>query len=466
MREKQYYHAALERSLLNGNHLKKRIDRAIGDAPRPVRTNGEWNPRPIPWIAIPVTALLVLATLTIALTGGFARNNRSEQKPGAATAATPEPTEAPTDAVYGDGASLELQNLGTNVKLLPEFEPEMYDECVLWRESHGGRPVTEQDWGWLRSTNVEVESLTVSDQRISWTITVTPERMEPFAAFVIPTDSEQQSIELNLGGATYTVEGDDTVHSLGDVFNGGSWSENGASFTEEWWANPMYFTEPLPDSGIVTVTAQYNVIDFSVEDMGRRFGAVAILEHTFSFDAADLKPVAPEQTLDLALSGTYLLTVRNEEGNGYRTEPVLLDGMRLHTVIDYRRSGIYMTFSIVGAPETKYVAALLSMQDSFGGGQLPLWTDGDTARPVTVEQRAYTHVGEQRVVFRIPLTPKDYNGRASIPFEAFANYVVASGDAPEQADWSWDSTQGSLPETRSAYESLLKTEIPLPQLSK
>ncbi len=144
MNEKAFYHAALNRSLLNGKALKKRIhtriaaEDAIEETPRKAESKpvaperSEWNPRPIPWIAIPVAAMLLLSTVTIGIAAGaigFKSRHAATDDPNAIVApADPDPADA-----------LNLVDLGCTVKLLPEFDEALKKECTDWRETHVNR---------------------------------------------------------------------------------------------------------------------------------------------------------------------------------------------------------------------------------------------------------------------------------------------------------------------------------------
>ena len=296
MNEKRFYHTALDRTLLGGKSVKKQIDAKIraekAEASRQKsarsasRNAKEWNPRPVPWIAIPVAAMLLLCTLTIGITAGARALRDSKQ---AAASATPQPTAtpAPVQTMHtGAQADIDLKDLGCTVKLLPEFDDELKAECLDWRQSQGGEPYREEDWTWLKSATMTITDLRQSGSRIQWTEETVSEPLQPFLE--MRTNAAGQSVELSLDSVTYTVEGDDTVYSLGTVFNETDWKPETDRFFMTWCNERSTSDTPLPAEGIVTMTATYCVVDFKVEDMGRRFGSVALIEHTFSYDAAKL----------------------------------------------------------------------------------------------------------------------------------------------------------------------------------
>ncbi len=295
MNEKRFYHAALDRTLLGGMSVKKQIDakiragRADASRQKSVRTASrntqEWNPRPIPWIAIPVAAMLLLCTLTIGITAG-ARALRDSKQAASATpmpTATPAPVHAVSAAAHPD---IGLKDLGCTVKLLPEFDDALKQECLDWRTSQGGEPYREEDWAWLRNTVMTITELEQSGSRFQWTVDTVSDPLQPFLE--MSTVAEGQAVELSLDSVTYTVEGDETVHSLGSAFNQTDWKPGSDRFSTTWCNERTTSDAPLPAKGVVTMTAAYCVVDFKVEDMGRRFGSVALIEHTFSYDAEKL----------------------------------------------------------------------------------------------------------------------------------------------------------------------------------
>ncbi len=456
MNEKQFYHAALEKSLLGGKSQKARIDRAVRAASSvEKRPDGrEWNPSPIPWIAIPVTALLLLATLTVALTGGFARKGHAITQPGSAS---PQPAPAQNDGDLTVLIENPIRAESFTVRLLPEFDRDLYDECLLWRESQGGAPVTEQDWGWLRDSRIELlgvmQQAGASDPLI-WQIRFTPTNMQPFSESDFSAPG--QVLEFAVNSAQYTVEGDKTSYPLGGVYNAVSFDADADGITAAWCSD-----RALPESGLVTVTVQYGIIDCKVEDMQRYFGSVAIVEHTFTLDAGALKGSTTH--VSVPLSGTHWLTVCKETHTGYRNEQLSLDGVVLDAEVCRSGMGILLTFTVLDAPESmseyQRSAIPLSLQNnSFGEGESPLiYVNGEPAGRALRIRRGYPYDGS---VPQYLIPASSLSGPiSSLGIEGFLN-CVTNGDL--SYDWSYDSAAGPLsPLLCFASEPLFYVDLPI-----
>ncbi len=302
MSEKRFYHSALEKALLSGKVQKRRVKAAIEADPvrptkntirredtgirqnstavrqNPARSGKEWNPRPVPWIALPVAAMLLLTVVAGAITAGAMGLYKPTQK---AAADTPIETAAP---MAQTAPALELTDLGSNVVLLPDFSEELQRECLDWRERQHGAPYKVEEWEWLKDVKPEVLGVAYNGREFSWNVKtklpqIEPFTMNPVGAYV------GQLVELSCPNNVYiSVNGGERTPLTHPVN-----ARNASISASQWFEGGTYYSDAdLPASGIVTVTERFYLVDYRVEDMQRYFGAVAYIEHSFSFNAAAL----------------------------------------------------------------------------------------------------------------------------------------------------------------------------------
>lgn len=290
MSEKRFYHSALEKSLLSGRAQKRRIKAAIAAQSDTVRqkkdtirqnttrSTKEWNPRPIPWIALPVAAMLLLTVLAGAITAGAMGLYKPTQK-----AATDAPVvTAPPKAQAAP--ELNLTDLGSTVVLLPDFSEELQRECLDWRERQHGAPYKVEEWEWLKDVKPEVIGVAYNGKEFSWNVKTTLPQLEPFM-MNLGDAYDGQLVELSCPDNVYISVNDSERTPLTNPVN----ARNASFSTSSWFESGTYYTEAaLPASGTVTVTERFYLVDFRIEDMQRYFGAVAYIEHSFSFNAAAL----------------------------------------------------------------------------------------------------------------------------------------------------------------------------------
>ena len=343
MTEKRFYRLALEGSLLDGKNVKQQIDAKIAvaersAASRSARSNAEWNPRPIPLIAIPVTVLLVLCTLTVAAFGGFAGRNGSRSAAGESTP-TAQPAEAPAPPV--------IENEPCSVKLLSEFDAELKQECLDWRASQTRESYDESKWTWLRESKLEAVEVYDCGGMLHWRIAFTATNLQPFLE-----DDMDRRLDFTMWRVWYSVEGSDAEYSLGDLYNslGYRFDETQGTLYEGWYASGA--KQPLPTTGKITVTMQYCIVDCSVEDMGRYFGSIAVVEQSFTFDAAALQNDPTTEHRLIPLSGSYTFTMPNADRTVYQNRTLSLDGVMLDASIRHTDTDVRVWFTVKEAPES------------------------------------------------------------------------------------------------------------------
>ncbi len=287
MSEKRFYHLALEGSLLSGKAQKRKLNAKLNrEFPERAAKAGkpgnskEWNPHPVPWIAIPVAAMLLLSTLTVGVMAG-ANALRGANK-------QPETVEEPINAA----SDLNLVDLGCTVKLLPEFDEALKAECLDWRERQHGKPYEEADWAWLRDLKTETVGVAEKDGSFYWAEKISLPRTEPFENEGLESGYDEQALELAVPELLRISAGGEEKQ-LNCVVNAESYGYRSFSRTGKWESGTYYTASPLPASGTVTVTERIYVVDYKIEDMQRYFGAVAYIDHTFSFNAAAVQAQMP-----------------------------------------------------------------------------------------------------------------------------------------------------------------------------
>lgn len=449
MNEKRFYHMVLEGRLLNGKALKHRIDRVLFSATsaNTSRSSERKTTRSIKWITVPVTAMLILATLVIALIPG-AKLHKHNPAASIGTANTA-PTSAP--------ATLNLVNEKTDIHLVSEFDAELRQECMDWRDSHG-KSFNASDWNWL--LNTEVKTVTAAERagKLSWSVIIRPDSIVPFTN----TDwsGQEQATEISLWRAWYTTDNGEK-HSLSDVIDTTGSRIDTTEGMEYLTFCQRDVDEALPTAGRITVTAQYCVVDCSVEDMGRYFGSVALIEHTFSFNAEGINYEI--RHFPVALSGNHMLTVQQSEQT-YTNIERSLEGVILDTNVWYTPTGIDLCFSVAYAPtdwtDAERNALLLSMQNCTASvgmdNALPRYRIGDgESKQVQHIQSGYPwRYSDSHYI--IPLAVTDPAWDSDLTVEVFTSHLTSlSGEE------KWTLYPGKdEPVVDSAVTSLFSVKIP------
>lgn len=470
MREKQLYHTALERNLLNGRSVKRAVLARVGEKQgaalkSKAKARGkDWTPRPLPWIAVPVTALLLLVTLTVGVAAGAAgfKTRRADE--------TTDPVSEHTvsGAVTADAA---VRDHAASIRLLPELAEA--EEFAGQRQAHGQPPFSEEDWGWIRNMQLSVERVTLDNTLLSW---VTKVRVQPIGAteqLLNPFTNEGPGQQLDFFPEEAYCKretADDAAKAI-DTFNIGS----GYTFAVEGGWLTMYvpttfylpsdFTTEAgaPASDTVSVTQQFRIIDNRVDSQAY-IATLAEIEQSFRFDLETLQTVAEPTRVPVPLAGECVLTVEKEGHTGYRNERLSLEGVVLDAKIRYTQKGILVSFAVSEAPEawtSLHRQALLRAMAFHERQSRSYYSVNGEAKQET--WRFDRGADPEDACILVPIEPSDYGAVQLLTLDMTASHIVAADNQTPREDWEWDSTDGELPlETTVEAAQLVTVTVPLP----
>ena len=172
-------------------------------------------------------------------------------------------------------------------------------------------------------------------ERLQWTTVLTTDYAAMFEGGTV--------VDALADRCYYTVEGSGERHELS--CGGGVHKIEGNDLLLETSART---DAAFPDSGTVTVTQTIRILDCKV-DMQGDCATLALLTHSFTFDAAGGAAVSDTARLTIPLSGTYCLTLDEVDADGtewLQNELVSLDGVALDAAVEYRQTGVYVTLTL------------------------------------------------------------------------------------------------------------------------
>ncbi len=360
-------------------------------------------------------------------------------------------------------ASAKPETGNYSIVMLPEMENA--DELNEWRQKMGQPVYSEEDWGWIREIRPEIEEVLVDGSTLVFNVRLNTDHGTSFAN--VRTGDGQWTDAL-CDEAYYTVLDTGKIGelSLGTGISPDSVSENGATLYTE-----SDLDESFPTEGKVRVTMTIGIRDARVDDMGS-VGLLANITYSFEFDASAGADVAAPIVTERPLSGSVVLTLIGKNGLEYN-ERVSLDGVVLEETLNFRNTGVYVTYRIKSAPEEwykplyepsmqgQYVATyanafLVQCSDS---GSLPGFlvtcapkgsTDENEilipGKPNSMEGDAYTCI--------LPFFPSDYEKLKATGYELRLGFRSVTMFNDEPVGENWIMPEGAGLESYDLYTEL------------
>jgi len=226
----------------------------------------------------------------------------------------------------------------------------------------------------------------------------------------------------------------------------------------------------LPTGGEVTIRCGASLLRTQpyAPETGEAYAdtTILIVQQTFTFDADRLLHVADPVHVAVPLSGTYILSVHTE--TGFRNERVILDGVTLDAEIHYTEQGVFVILSIKepGAlSEAQQTALYAAINGGPDGGALKAGARAlRTDKAVRVSGMIRVFWGATNLSrLEIDVKPEEYETAEGVELTIFAVYATGAVGQEPRDDWSWDVSEGNLPELMTADRELAKIEIPLPK---
>ena len=446
MREREAYRAAIDAHLAG----KERIRNAVLGAERKPGMRGRGRVhKPLVRAAAIAAALLLCTGAALAAAEWI---GREQYTPGTYLFDTQgarsegEPIADVENAI----AAAAPENGSYSVRLLPELEDAA--ELANRREDMGQSPFSEADWGWLREVVPSIGEALISGHTISWSTRLTTSHA---AAFSSGGDAAGQWLDAITDTAYYTVSGDETPHALSCSTG---LNPNQANESSVMLGTECETDDGFPTSGIVTVTQVIRILDTRVDPMSN-IGTLALIEHTFTLDAASGAAASETVHVSVPLTGDCILTVSS--GGAVRNERVNLDGVVLDAAIDYASAGLYVKLTVTETPAgwtDAYTDALMSITHAGDmRGMRALYTvDGMQYSPSLP-----SFIPCQELAYILPVFPSDYGDISSLTMELLLERWTALNGEPCGEDWS----TAALPSSWSAEgesQPLATFEIPLP----
>lgn len=490
MKEKTFFHNALESDLLSGRKQKRRLDAALGRtkaAPAtaaPVRGKTKKESALKRWIYIPAVAVLLMLTVALGAVV-IMRGLRNEQRQ------AEQPIVSEKQVLLSESAE---------IRLLPELDPEhRFDQTRI--NALGLPAYDETEWSWLREVTATVTGLSATADSIRWTVELRVPKGEwtdnPFISLVEVTRGMPLCFFHADSGLDTPDDGAQLVEfaSPGEI----TFSETAdewIAFIPEICAMPQtydQFPAVLPPTGEVKITNTLLLLERTDEkadeiyvatyaedeETGERTYPIAgsemlpatllgTIEHTFVFDAEALLNIADPIHIGVPLSGEYILSIH--ENNGFHNEHVDLSGVTLDAEIHYTVEGVVVILSIKDAgalSDVEQESLYLALSGGPGGtGDLPF----AAAREVDSSYRVYplsrTFWGSTRFArYLIQIDPSEYAAAKDVDFRGNLSYAVGEANGEPREDWSWNSVDGALPSLLMDCRQLPTLSIPLPEVS-
>ncbi len=463
MKEKAFYHSVLKNTLLDKTNAKARIDARTRSGFTAEKKRIHISRRAV--IALAVAASLLVVGSAAAATSLFSREGyvpgRYIQKDAderqASEQAIPDVEQAITAATPKD--------VSYEIRMMPEIDTD--GKIAEWREQMGQPAYNEADWAWVRELKPTIGDVLYDGKALYVTTYIETDRPN---VFYYAADTEQQAW-IASEEVSYTVPGDAMPHTL--ELYGENWGNEFTDHSVKVVAEGT--TDAFPEEGIVTMTQRLYVADALVDDMLPTRAAVAIIDFTFTFDAAAGRSVAEDAHISIPLSGEYLISMEewwlpdasgNVSGNAiFRNKPLNVDGVMLDAKIEYRPVGIYVTLTVKDAPEnwTQYEknSLLTAISD---------WLSEEPDIPFTVngeepQKPEHMNYGANDAIYvLLPIYPSDYASVSSLRLDLLMHRIVSANGQEPSDDWTWDfEKQGGINKSIRVSEPLATIEIPIPK---
>ena len=467
MKEKEFYRGVLNQTLMNKTEAKARIDVQTGFAPAVERKRIHLSRRAV--IAIVVAASLLIVGSAAAATSIFAREGyipgRYIQK---------DPNERQTsDNVIPDVEQTITAAMPTDVSyelhMMPEIDVD--GKIAGWREYMGQPPYKEEDWAWVRELKPSIGDVLFDGKALYVTTYVETSHPE---VFYYDTDTEQQ-LWIASEEATYTVNGESFAYTM--PLYGENWGYDYTDHSVKVVAQGEPEEGTFPEDGIVTMTQRLYVADALTDDMQPTRAAIAVIDFTFTFDAAAGRTVAEDAHVSIPLSGEYIVSMLEwaryktfeevSQNDMIRNDMLNVDGVTLDAKIEYRPVGIYVTLTIKDAPETwthyERTSLLSAIRDGMSDGpDIPFRINDEELQ--TPESMNYS--GNESIYVLLPVYPSDYDSVTSLTLELLMHRIVSVNGEEPRDDWSWDfGKQGGYAQEVYESEPLATFEIPIPKIN-
>ena len=335
-------------------------------------------------------------------------------------------------------ASAKPESGKSSVTMLPEMKDAT--ELNVWRQKMGQPVYSEGDWGWIREIRPEIEEVLVDGTALVFNVRLNTDHGMCFAW---GHEGEGQHLDVLCDDATISFEKNgqrfEQLMYAGTGINADSVSEDGATLYSEIELDDL--SEPLPTDGTVQVTMTIGIYDKLVDNMAH-IGELAYITYSFAFDASAGADIAEPIVTERALSGSVVLTLEDRNGREYN-ERVSLDGVVLLETLNFRSTGVYVTYRIKSAPEGWTDAHTLAlMQPSFESaghyGLTVACAPKGSANEDEILLPGYPSGGVGReYVGILPIFPSDYERVKAGDWEIRLGYryVAAFNDAPVGEDW-------------------------------
>lgn len=335
-------------------------------------------------------------------------------------------------------ASAKPETGNYSIVMLPEMEDAA--ELNAWRQKMGQPVYSEEDWGWIREIRPEIEEVLVDGNALVFNVRL---HTDHGMSFAFGHEGEGQHLDALCDDATIIFEKNgqrfEQQLGAGTGINTDSVSEDGATLYSEVELDLL--SEPLPTEGPVQVTMTIGIYDKLVDDMAH-IGELAYITYSFTFDASAGADIADPIVTERTLSGSIVLTLEDRNGREYN-ERVSLDGVVLEETLNFRSTGVYVTYRIKSAPEGWTDAHTLAlMQPSFeSAGHYGLTVacapkGSATEDEILLPGYPSGSAGREYVGI-LPIFPSDYERVKAGDYEIRLGYryVAAFNDTPVGEDW-------------------------------
>ncbi len=447
-REREAYRAAIDVNLAEKERIRSAVLHAEAAPAKAARPRVR---RPLVRIAIAAAALLLCTGAAFAAAEWIGRENYTPEtylfdRMGARSES--EPIADVENAI----AAAAPVNGSHSVQLLPAL-PDA-DVLAKWREEMGQPAFSESDWGWLRDVTPTIGEALVSGHTLSWNTRLTTDQA---AAFSSAGNAAGQWLDAVTDSVCYTVPGDETKHIL-PAFGSGL-HPNQATENSVVLGTECETDDGFPTSGTVAVTQVIRILDTRVDPMSN-IGTLALIEHTFTLDAACGTATGETVHVSVPLKGGCILTLSSGDG-AVRNERVILDGVVLDATIDYGSTGLYVRLTVAETPAgwtDAYTDALMTMTHASDmRGMRALYTVGGEQYEPSIP----SFIPLREMAYILPVFPSDYDDLPSLTMELLLDRWTALNGEPCGEGWHTDA----LPTTWSAdgeSQPLASFEIPLP----
>ena len=467
MKEKEFYRSVLNQTLMNKTEAKERIDTQTRFETVSEKKRIHLSRRMV--IAIAIAASLLIVGSAAAATSYFAREGyipgRYIQKDAdqrkASDQAIPDVEDAITAAVPKD--------VSYEIHMMPEID--VNGKIAGWREYMGQPPYKEEDWTWDRELKPSIGDVLYDGKALYVTTYVETSHPE---VFYYDTDTAQR-LWIASEEATYTVNGESFAHTI--PLYGENWGSDYTDHSVKIVAQGEPEEGTFPEEGIVTMTERLYVADALTDDMQPTRAAVAVIDFTFTFDAAAGRAVAEDAHISIPLSGEYIVSMLEwaryntfeevSQNDMIQNDMLNVDGVTLDAKIEYRPVGIYVTLTIKESPDTwtnyEKKSLLNAIGDMFSEGpDIPFCINGE--EPQKPESMNYG--SSDAIYVLLPVYPSDYESVSSLKLDLLMHRTVSVNGEEPRDDWSWDfSREETIHTSIRVSEPLATIEIPIPKIN-